>query len=66
MSKTNNHSFTLEQLAQQKKTRTVYDESKKNYSKMTKSKTFQVEQPNTDSTTSTNESVTMQNLTVNT
>ena len=65
MSETNNHSFTPEQLAQQKKTRTVYDESKKKYSKMTKSKTFQVGQPVTDSTTSTNESVTMQNLSVN-
>lgn len=65
MSNTNNHNFTIEQLAQQKKARTVYEESKKKYSKMTKSKTFQVEQPSTDSTTSANESVTMQNLSVN-
>lgn len=65
MSNTNNHNFTIEQLAQQKKTRTVYEESKKKYSKMTKSKTFQVEQPSTDFTTSANESVTMQNLSVN-
>lgn len=65
MSESNNHSFTLEQLAGQQKTPTVYEKSKKKYSKMTKSKTFQVDQTNTDSTTSTNESVTMQNLSVN-
>ena len=65
MSNTNNHNFTLEQLVQQKNTRSVFEESKKKYSKMTKSKTFQVEQPSTDSTTSANESVTMQNLSVN-
>ena len=64
MSESNNHSFTLEQLARQQKTPTVYEKSKKKYSKMTKSKTFQVDQTNTDSTTSTNESVTMQNLSV--
>lgn len=65
MSNTNNHNFTLEQLVQQKNTRSVFEESKKKYSKMTKSKTFQVEQPSTDFTTSANESVTMQNLSVN-
>lgn len=65
MSESNNHSFTLEQLARQQETPTVYEKSKKKYSKMTKSKTFQVDQTNTDSTTSTNESVTMQNLSVN-
>ena len=65
MSNTNNHNFTLEQLVQQKNTRSVFEESKKKYSKMTKSKTFQVEQTSTDFTTSANESVTMQNLSVN-
>ena len=65
MSNTNNHNFTLEQLVQQKKTRSVFEESQKKYYKMTKSKTFQVEQPSTDFTTSANESVTMQNLSVN-
>lgn len=63
MAETNNLTFTQEQLVRQKN-RTVYDESKKDYSEITKSSTFQSELMNTEITLLKNESVTKQNVSI--
>ena len=57
--------FTQEQLLEKPK-RTVYEESKKKYSKITKNKIFQYKLANTVYQCLVNESATIQNLPINT
>ena len=61
MTERNNSIFTQEQLVRQE-TRTVHEESKKEYSKMTKTKTFLDGLTNTEFTALKNESMTKQNV----
>ena len=57
----NVQNFTREQLLEQPK-RTVYEQSKKKYSKITRDKTFQYKLANTVCQCLVNESATIQNL----
>ena len=61
----NIQNFTREQLLEKPK-RTVYEESKKKYSKITKDKIFQYQLANTMYQCLVNESATKQNLPMNT
>ena len=61
----NIQNFTREQLLEQPK-RTVYEQSKKKYSKITKDKIFQYKLANTMCQCLVNESATIQNLPMNT
>ena len=61
----NIQNFTREQLLEKPK-RTVYEESKKKYSKITKDKIFQYQLANTVYQCLLNESATKQNLPMNT
>ena len=61
----NIQNFTQEQLLEKPK-RTVYEESKKKYSKITKDKIFQYKLANTVCKCLVNESATIQNLPINT
>ena len=61
----NIQNFTQEQLLEKPK-RTVYEESMKKYSKITKDKIFQYKLANTVCKCLVNESATIQNLPINT